>query len=269
MPGTPESGLAGSSYDRAASASGVRWISVDKPGYGHSDPLRRRSLLGWPDDIAELSAHLGLERFAVAGESGGGPHALAVSRAFPERVTVTALLASMGPSHEPWVRQGMRPTNVVFFYLASYLPMALRVPLSVMRCALRIPAIDARIESSGPAADQAAARDPEAGYRDQAVEDAFRGGTRAAAEELQLFAKPWGFDLAEVTGPVQLWHGTSDVNVPISIALGLASQLPEVVTHYVENAGHCVGFDRRHEVMRVVIGAAAGGHRGECAGDTG
>ena len=31
------------------------------------------------DDIAELAAHLEIERFAVVGYSSGGPHALAVA----------------------------------------------------------------------------------------------------------------------------------------------------------------------------------------------
>src|SRR4051812_16891061 len=30
--GTPASGLAGATYDKAAAEAGVRWISVDKPG---------------------------------------------------------------------------------------------------------------------------------------------------------------------------------------------------------------------------------------------
>ena len=38
--GTPESGLAGGCYDAAARRAGVRWISIDKPGYG--TPTRSR-----------------------------------------------------------------------------------------------------------------------------------------------------------------------------------------------------------------------------------
>src|SRR3954469_14679970 len=69
--GTPASGLAGSTYDKAAAEAGVRWISVDKPGYGHSDLQRGRTLLDWPADVRALADQLGLQRFAVAGESGG------------------------------------------------------------------------------------------------------------------------------------------------------------------------------------------------------
>jgi pimeloyl-ACP methyl ester carboxylesterase len=38
-----------------------------------SDFHRHRSLVSWGDDLAALADHLGLGRFALAGESGGGP----------------------------------------------------------------------------------------------------------------------------------------------------------------------------------------------------
>jgi pimeloyl-ACP methyl ester carboxylesterase len=252
--GTPESGLAGGCYHPAAKEAGVRWISVDKPGYGRSDPCPRRTLAQWAADVEEFTAHLGLDRFAVAGESGGGPQALAVTHAMPGKVTVTVLLAAMGPGHEAWVRKGMRPTNVMFHYLARYLPVALRVPLAVMRQAVRMPVVSGWMSQGGPAADRRAAAHPDYRIRHRAVPDAFRAGTRAAADELRLLARPWGFDLADVTGPVHMWHGDEDVNVPITIARAMAAALPSCVPHFVSGAAHSVGFEQRAAVMATKAG---------------
>jgi pimeloyl-ACP methyl ester carboxylesterase len=77
--GTPVSGLGGAWYDQAARASGLRWISLDKPGYGGSGYHRDRSLASWADDLAALAGHLGLDRFALAGESGGAPFTLEIA----------------------------------------------------------------------------------------------------------------------------------------------------------------------------------------------
>jgi pimeloyl-ACP methyl ester carboxylesterase len=250
--GTPESGLAGGCYHLAADKAGVRWISVDKPGYGQSDPCPRRTLTQWAADVEEFAAHLGLEKYAVAGESGGGPHALAVSHALPASVTLTVLLAAMGPGHEPWVRKGMRPTNVMLHYLALYLPAALRVPLAAMRWAMRVPAIAGRMAQGGPAADREAAADPDYQIRHLAVPDAFRAGTRAAAEELRLLARPWEFGLADVTGPVHMWHGSEDVNVPIAVARAMAAALPSCIPHFVPISAHAVGFEQREAVMATI-----------------
>ncbi len=69
--GMPVSGLGGGSYDEAARAAGLRWVSPDKPGYGGSDDQRQRSLIGWGDDLAALAGHLGLDRFALAARHSG------------------------------------------------------------------------------------------------------------------------------------------------------------------------------------------------------
>ena len=60
--GTPASGLTGVMYDAVARETGVRFISVDKPGYGHSDFLPGRRLVDWPRDVAALADHLDLSR---------------------------------------------------------------------------------------------------------------------------------------------------------------------------------------------------------------
>ena len=58
-----------------AIAAGVVAIAPDRPGYGLSTFQKARTLAGWSRDVAELAGHLGLDRFAVVGISGGGPHA--------------------------------------------------------------------------------------------------------------------------------------------------------------------------------------------------
>jgi pimeloyl-ACP methyl ester carboxylesterase len=49
-----------------------------RPGASDS-PRPDRTLLDWVDDVAALADALGLGRFAVAGWSGGAPHALAMA----------------------------------------------------------------------------------------------------------------------------------------------------------------------------------------------
>jgi pimeloyl-ACP methyl ester carboxylesterase len=77
--GTPVSGLGGGTYDEAARAAGLRWISPDKPGYGGSDYQRDRTLLG-----------CALQR-DLAGDSSG--HDVGVDRS-QEIMSVLAALVS-------------------------------------------------------------------------------------------------------------------------------------------------------------------------------
>ena len=125
--GTPVSGLGAGSYDAAARAAGLRWISPDKPGYGGSDYQRERSLISWGDDLAALAVHLGLDRFALAGESGGGPYTLAAALRLGGRVSVAALIATGGPMAAA-ERAGQQARIRFYGWLARNVPALNAVP---------------------------------------------------------------------------------------------------------------------------------------------
>src|SRR4029079_10401968 len=68
-------------------------------------------------DVVTVAGALALQRFAVAGWSGGGPHALAVAALAGDRVTRCAALSSVAPLDAPgldWFA-GMSPSNVEEF----------------------------------------------------------------------------------------------------------------------------------------------------------
>lgn len=255
IPGTPVSGLGGADYDAPARTAGVRWISVDKPGYGVSDPHPGNTLLAFAHDIAALADHLGFGTFAVAGESGGGPYALATAYALGDRITVAVLLAGMGPGHEPWARQGMKPLNRALVWLAQRAPIAV---WPVMRLMAWIAADEQRLTRQAqreakhlPPADRAYQAD--FGHLERAaVRDAFRQGVGGSVTEARILASEWGFDVADINTPVEMWHGTADVNVPIALAQHLASRLPLGTLHTLDGVGHAAGHIAAVDVVRAV-----------------
>jgi pimeloyl-ACP methyl ester carboxylesterase len=248
--GTPVSGLGCATYDQTARAAGLRWISPDKPGYGGSDYQRERSLTGWADDLAALAGHLGLDRFALAGESGGGPFTLAAGHQLAGRVNVVVLIASGGPIN--WAEMnGMKARNRVMAWLARYAPALNTVQVAAMRRELVSPARRERSlqrELAGaPEAAHAALR-----IEYEAVADALRPGTRATVQELAITKRPWPFPLSEITTPVHLWHGERDRNAPIAFARRLARELPNATLHVSDSSGHDVGVERSAEIMPVL-----------------
>jgi pimeloyl-ACP methyl ester carboxylesterase len=262
--GTPTSGLAGAFYHEDARASAVRWISPDKPGYGQSDYQARRTLLDWPADVAALADHLRLERFAAVGESGGGPHALALCHALPRQVTAGLVLASLAPPGGA-AQDGMMRANRLMFWLAARHPALLWLPFAIARHKrLRQPPSAARHESglstrlaAMPPADRALCARPEImGLLDRAGVEALRPGVRGAIQEIALLIRPWNFELSEVTVPIELWHGTEDRNVPIAMARALAAALPRSRLHVVEGAGHLASMSCHAQIMEVIRRAA-------------
>jgi pimeloyl-ACP methyl ester carboxylesterase len=259
-PGWPASGLLGGVYDEAARAAGVRWISVDKPGIGKSDFDPKRSLARYADDVRQLADHLGFDRFGTVGESGGGPHALALSRFLPDRLTTVILVAAIGPAHEKWVREGMKPLNKFLFFAAQRAPWLLRAHMWMLGRTLKDPKKAERFERmllrDAPEADRRAFAQVDTSWLVPAAAAALADGGRAATQELTMIARPWGFALSDITVPVRIWHGTEDRNAPLAVARRAFAALPIRTEHFIEGEGHAIGVVVRTEMMAAVTRAA-------------
>ena len=55
---------------------------------------------------------------------------------------------------------------------------------------------------------------------------------------MTLYARPWGLPLKDARRRIDLWQGTEDVNVPLSMGQDLARQLPDCHAHFLEGEGH-------------------------------
>ena len=94
--GTPGSRLFWHEAVEDAEKRGIRMVAYDRPGYGGSDPAPGRTVADAADDIGAIADALHIDRYAVYGGSGGGPHALA-NAVRPDRVVAVAALASVAP----------------------------------------------------------------------------------------------------------------------------------------------------------------------------
>ena len=109
--GTPGSRLAFTDTDLIAQIPNIRLISPERPGYGLSDSKPDRTLLDWAADVEELANHFGINEFTITSESGGGPHALAVASAIPQRVEKVFLCCSPAPASFKGAKKGMAIGN--------------------------------------------------------------------------------------------------------------------------------------------------------------
>ena len=95
--GTPNIGAPPEPLFAAADRLGIRWVSYDRPGYGSSTPYQDRNVASAADYVSSIADTLGIDRFAVMGHSGGGPHALACGALLPERVLGVLSVSGMAP----------------------------------------------------------------------------------------------------------------------------------------------------------------------------
>jgi pimeloyl-ACP methyl ester carboxylesterase len=211
--------------DSIAGSLGIRLISVERSRLVD----RRRTLLSWARSVGSLADRLGVDRAAVVGWSAGGPHALAVAAALPERVTRAAVVAGMPPPHG----LGAMPRDT----------------RQVIRIARISPTIAARPLARWGRRPVAPTGDPDCdrAYADGRAES-FRDGARWLALELALLSRPWGFDLGSIRVPVTLWYGERDHVTPVSIGRDFERALPNASLRVVDD-GHQLLFSRWREIL--------------------
>jgi pimeloyl-ACP methyl ester carboxylesterase len=239
--GTPLSRLAHLGVD-APEAAGVRLILVDRPGYGLSDFQPGRTLLDWPGDVVQVADALALDRFAVFGMSGGGPHAAACGYALSNRVTAVGLVSSPGPV---WDRRQLR------YSLPPHRQPLVELIARDREAAARVLLDDCRAEL-----DRVARGEEQAdGSVDPALRERLRAATLEAtpegyAHDLQiLFVSPWGFAPEEISVPTSIWHGDRDPAVPLAVAEFLSYAIPDSSLTVVRGGGHLVLWSHAREIL--------------------
>jgi pimeloyl-ACP methyl ester carboxylesterase len=95
--GTPGSSRQLAGLDQPARDRGLALIAPDRAGYGGSSYHPARTIGPSARDLGELIRHLGLDRCAVIGLSGGGPTALACGVLLAGQVAAVATVGSVAP----------------------------------------------------------------------------------------------------------------------------------------------------------------------------
>jgi pimeloyl-ACP methyl ester carboxylesterase len=240
----------------------LRIIAPDRPGMGLSDFQPGRRLLDWPDDVAQLADHLGLERFAVAGVSGGGPHAMACAYKLPGRVIVAASLSGAGPFDGAESLNGMHGGNRGLFKIAMVAPWLLPVLMwpSVLMMQRMPDRLGDNMLKALPEADRIVLRDPEIKRRAaDGGREAVRRGARGVVQEAKIFVQPWGFDPGDIKVPVQVWQATEDRNVPAAMGERLGREIPNATMKILPDEGHMIFITHWDEIVAALVAAIRSG----------
>lgn len=242
--GTPGSASVPPALRRAVLDRGLRLVSWARPGYASSTRQPGRGVGDVAADLAEVLDGLGVERAHVAGWSGGGPHALACASLAPDRVTGTLVVAGVAPYDADgleWLA-GMGEDNLVEFGAALDGEPALRAFLEAAReemAGVTGAELSQALASLVSEADLAALEDGELGDGlAESFRDALSAGVDGWLDDDLAFTRPWGFDPADVPGPVHLWQGHQDLMVPPGHGRWLASRLPGARVHLEPEEGH-------------------------------
>ncbi|CAN5500267.1 alpha/beta hydrolase [soil metagenome] len=213
----------------AADRLGLRWFSFDRPGYGGSTAVPGRAVA----DVAELAAAVadarGIDRFAVMGHSGGGPHALACAAHLSDRVVAAVSGAGLAPFTADgldWFA-GMTDSGVASLTSAA----------AGRDAKERFEASGAEYDPEFTSADLEMLAG-EWGWLGEVVGPAVAGGPGGLIADDLAYVSPWGFEPAEVTVPTLLIHGTADRVVPCAHSEWLTTHCPDAELRLADGDVH-------------------------------
>jgi pimeloyl-ACP methyl ester carboxylesterase len=236
--------------EAATAAEGVRLITVDRPGYGGSDPSPDPTLLAFGRDVARLIDHLWLGQVCLVGWSGGGQYAAAGAALLGDRVSTLGLVATPAPDDQvPWLPADARPLAD----LARLDPG--RALLAATQAGRPFAAAPERAGDGWDSPADAVVRG-QVGVEDALVgmwREAFRSGPQGFAADLVAGTRPWGFQPSDITAPAALFYGAHDTRVATSHARWWGRQLSRAQLTVVSRAGHLVPLIAWSDMLRAMM----------------
>ena len=241
--GGQESRLSSGFMDSTASELGIRIIAPDRPGVGLSTYQANRRFTDWPEDVKALAAHLGIEKFSVFGLSGGAPHVLACAYAMPEYLQRVSVVSGAAPyGYKGHLKGAWFPIKLIHWFAASENEKNLRKFMEREAKILKEKPEKRvkQLQKFLPGPDKKAlVETPE--WADEFVRgsrESFQQGTDAAVQEWRMYVRDWGFNLKDITIPVQFWYGDRDKMTPKFRGMYLHKQIKGSELRILENEGH-------------------------------
>ncbi len=253
--GWPSSRLEQFASDEMLRELGIRWFSLDRPGYGGTEFVAARGLSDWARTVGEWADERGLGQFHVLGFSAGGAYAQAVAAGLPSRVLSLNLIGSLcefGPPRgvdypPPWAGWGQ--------FLMRRMPLGAVAALSLLRAyhGWRPMDCERRLVESLHPLDKAILLEPgrlEAMALTHGV--AFEQGVRHIVADLQLLSGKWDFDLEAIGCPVRIWVGSEDFQVPSECSRWLARRIGGAMLTEFAGEAHYIAHRHGREILSAI-----------------
>jgi pimeloyl-ACP methyl ester carboxylesterase len=226
-----------------AQRDGIRLLSYDRPGYGGSSRHEGRSVGDCAADVRAIAEGLGIERLAVWGISGGGPHAIACAALLPDLVPAVGVLASSAPWGAEGLDyfEGMGELNADDIRLYVDDRAAARRKCEQLReelVSVKPEQLLDVLSSLLAPVDEAAVSRAVADFLVQSTLAGLGPGADGWWDDGVAFMEPWGFELDSIRTPVLLLHGRQDRFVPFAHGEWLAQRIPGVEARLTDNDGH-------------------------------
>lgn len=254
--GTPASRLYRNPDSSVQRDLGVRYLMIDRPGYGGSTRKRGRGIADVADDLAAMVEAHGIHRIPAMGTSGGGPHVLALAARHPDLVSAATVVVGGTPLEPDEVKQ-LVGVNADGYAAAEKGWQELYELLVAIRERLLGSEGMAGVLKDAPDSDRKLMANPdwERIERENLAETLKQGAEGWADESFAMHGK-WDFDPSQIKTSVTWWHGDDDKNAPLSAARRVVAQLRKVDLHVWHGEGHFASLTHDREIVSELLSRA-------------
>jgi pimeloyl-ACP methyl ester carboxylesterase len=232
--GSPNVGEPPAPLYEAAAERGLRWIGYDRPGYGGSTARPGRSVGDAAGDAQAVADHLGLDRYAVLGHSGGGAHALACAALTPQRVIAAVSISGLAP----FIAHGQRVPGLDWFAGINPGGEAELRAAAQGADALRAHLETAEFDPSMFTESDWDALNGDWAWCNHVVSLGQLSGPEPFIDDDIASVGDWGFHPSDISVPTLVVHGSADRVVPASHGRWLAEHFDGANLLEVAGAGH-------------------------------
>ncbi len=228
-------------------------ISYSRAGYGNSARNKGRSVIDNSQDTQAILQHFNVKNSVSIGWSGGGPHCLADTTLSQSIAAISIagvgaygmndldFLAGMGEENHIEFGAALAGEHAIEKWMQENVEGTANVTGSQLIEALGGLIGDADKRSLTPEVAEAVAFS----FR-HAVQVNYYGWM----DDDLAFVQPWGFDLASISKPVELWQGDEDFMVPHAHGKWLASKIPTAKLIFEPGEGHIsLGINKSQTIV--------------------
>lgn len=229
----------------------LRLICAERPGFGQSDPSPDYSFDSVADDMVELCDQLGLEDIRISGILSGAPSAIQTAIRLGPRAT-GVLLCSGRP---PRPASEIRTQNILTLFRVRFEnnPWVIETFYAILRLRMSSQLVDRIVRGSTVNSPGDAAYFSEsphvAAYIATYVGEALARSSRGPSDEMKAFRRAQNLTVADLTCPLEVWHGDQDVFAPLADLLDYLGDKPREV-RVIPGIGHLMALKHWDEVLR-------------------
>ncbi|HUU77968.1 MAG TPA: alpha/beta hydrolase [candidate division Zixibacteria bacterium] len=254
-----------SCFHKIAKKMKCRIISLDRPGYSHSDFQKKRSVSDFSEDVLEVLDFFSIEEIPILAFSSGGLYAFETALKLPKKITSLNLVSAI-PYFKINIEEEILNPHI------KYLRILVRFP-GIIRLILRIVSdygLNRYKRNSEKEYNKSLRLMPEIDNRtwsQKEIKEWFLGDylpdlllSKRKGISWDLFLVIWSLFYpessersSELKIPVNFWHGLKDKIVPYSTTREQSKLFPEAKVTFYPNEGHKILYTHFNEILDSIL----------------